>query len=285
MLFSRTTEGLAAEYLFYEEVLVYVEGRTDIPFYEEILKNYNCRIKASNGKRECEKLATFLEQNNYPYVVVLDGDYEILERTRSRHRRVVLLHRYSFENYLFEEKLIEQFCRDRQASENRLEKLADTFRIVLEETRLKFEELIILDATHQRIKTGFDVLPEKPDRFFTQKGLGFRESQIEPYVEQAKTVNEQDIDDTTTLFTQFLRQRRFIDLLPGHFAFGIIRRLIIHTVGKKGKDMSNDDIRIYLSRFVWQLAKTRDHNSLKRRLHRAVREAEQIRQALQNASP
>lgn len=282
MQFSRTPQGLAAEYLFYGEVLVYVEGQTDIPFYEEVLQNYNCRIEAKKGKPECEKLAAFLEQGDYPYVVVLDGDYEILTRARSRHRRIVLLHRHSFENYLFEEKLIEQLCRDHQASENRLEKLADTFRTVLEETGLKFEELIILDATHQRIKTGYDVLPEKPNRFFTQKGLGFLDSQIEQYIEAAKDVNEQDIDDTTALVTQFLRQRRFIDLLPGHFAFGIMRRLIIHTIGKNLRD---DEIRIYLSRVVWQLAKTRDHNSLKRRLRRAVREAEQIRQAQQNASP
>ena len=282
MQFSRTLQGLAAEYLFYQEVLVYVEGLTDIPFYDAVLQNYNCLIKAKNGKLVCEELAAFLEQDDYPYVVVLDGDYEILARARSRHRRIVLLHRHSFENYLFEEKPIEKFCRDYQASENRLERLADTFRAVLEETGLKFEELIILDATHQRIKTGYDVLPEKPNRFFTQNGLGFLDNQIEQYTEAAKDVNEQDIDDTTALVRQFLRQRRFIDLLPGHFAFGIMRRLIIHTVGK---NLRNDEIRIYLSRAVWESAKTPDHNSLKRRLRRAVREAEQIRQAQQDASP
>ena len=31
MSFSRTDSGLAAEHLFYPEILVYVEGHTDIP--------------------------------------------------------------------------------------------------------------------------------------------------------------------------------------------------------------------------------------------------------------
>ena len=39
MSFSRTRSGLAAEYLFYkDQVLVYVEGHTDIPFYKNSQK-------------------------------------------------------------------------------------------------------------------------------------------------------------------------------------------------------------------------------------------------------
>lgn len=79
MSFSRTLSGLAAEHLFYSEILVYVEGHTDIPFYNEVLENYNCRIIAKKGKLECEKFALLLEQDNHPYIVVIDGDYEILE--------------------------------------------------------------------------------------------------------------------------------------------------------------------------------------------------------------
>ena len=107
--FSRTPPGLAAEHLFYSEILVYVEGYTDIPFYNEVLQNYSCRIISKNGKSECKKFATLLEQGNYPYVVVLDGDYDILESTRSLHRRIVWLHRHSFENYLLEEEPVEKF--------------------------------------------------------------------------------------------------------------------------------------------------------------------------------
>ena len=59
MSFSRTLSGLAAEYLFYQEILVYVEGHTDIPFYNAILQNYNCRVKAKmeTGMRKVSKVS------------------------------------------------------------------------------------------------------------------------------------------------------------------------------------------------------------------------------------
>lgn len=279
MSFSRTRSGLAAEHFFYPEILVYVEGPTDIPFYDTVLQNYNYRIKAKNGKQECEKLATLLKQGDYPYVVVLDGDYEILVRTRSQHRRVVLLHRHSYENYLFEEEPIKQFCRDRARLEDSLENQLSSrkFKEFLEETEHN-KELIVLDVAHQCSETGYDTLPDKPGLFFqSQTRIDFLDCQIQQWhTEAANRIDNQSVENARILVEKFLREHRFIDLLPGHFAFGIIRRLIIHTVGQR---ISNDEIRLYLSRVVWRLVKTRDHNSLKRRLRRAVREAEQMQQA------
>ena len=282
MSFSRTPSGLAAEYLFYPEILVYVEGPTDIPFYNAVLQNYNCRIRTYREEKRSDRLMEELIEKNRPYVVVVDGHYEVLERTRSQHRRIVLLHRHSYENYLFEEEPIEQFCRDHGRSANRLKELANNFRNVLKETKHKFKELIVLDIAHQRAGTGYDVLPEKSDHFFkTKKKVDFLDSQIKQYIEEAKYINKQEINDTEALVKQFLRDHRFIDLLPGHFAFGIIRGFIIYTVNPK-RNITDDEIRVYLSRAVWQLVKTRDHESLKRRLRRAVREAEKIRQAQPN---
>lgn len=275
MAFSRTPSGLAAEYLFYKEILVYVEGYMDIPFYDAILQNYGCRIKARGGKEECKKSAADLVKGNCPYVVILDGDYEILQRTRSYHRRVVFLHRNSFENYLFEKEAVEQFCRERVHLEDSLEELPSSkFEEVVEDTELKFKELIVLDIAHQCSNTGYDVLPNKPDRFLKpRKSVKFRDNEIEQHVQAAQCIDQQSIDNAKTLVEQFLKKRRFIDLLPGHFAFGIMMRLIIHTIDRT---ISDEDIRVPLSREVWELVKTPDHNSLKRRLRRAVREAEKM---------
>lgn len=279
MSFSRTPSGLAAEYLFYREILVYVEGYTDIPFYNAILQNYNCRVKAKNGKPACEKLATFLGQNNYPYVVILDGHYDILEHTRSQHRRLILLHRHSYENYLFEEEPVKQFCRDRVPSEDSLEEplASNEFRNFTENIEVKFKDLLILDVAHQLSKTGQQTFFQTPDRFFK---VHFQDDQIQKQQEAAaEGIDIDSTDDAKSLVEKYLRDHRLIDLLPGHFTFGIMRRLISNVVGKS---IPNNEIRLYLSRVVWQLVKTRDHNSLKRRLRRAVREAEQIRQTSRN---
>lgn len=275
MSFSRTRSGLKAGPLFYQEIVVYVEGDSDVPFYDQVLQGYNYHIKLQHGKEEGEKLVAALEQDDPPYVVILDGDYGILERARSKHRRVILLHRYSFENYLFEEEPIEQFCRDRTPLEDSLEKLLIRFQEVVEDTELKFKELIVLDVAHQQSYTGYDVLPDKPDRFLKPgKSVNFRNDQIQQRcVEAAQRIDRQRIDNAKALVEKFLKKRRFIDLLPGHFAFGIMRRLIIHTIDRS---ISDDDVRVPLSRAVWGLVKTDDHNSLKRRLRRAVREAQKM---------
>ena len=277
--FSRTAQGLAAEHLFYSEILVYVEGYTDIPFYNEVLQNYNCRIISKKGKAECEKFAMLLEQGNYPYVVILDGDYEVLERTRSQHQRIVWLHRHSCENYLIEEKPIEKFRHYRAPLEDSLERLPSSFKEIVEDTELNFKELLVLDVAHQRAKTGYQVFPKAPDQFFAgPKTADFQDSRIqEQYDKAALDIDEQSIENARTLVQDFLKGHRFIDLLPGHFAFGIIRRWITYTVNVRQRILE-EDIRVYLSTEVWRLVKTRDHNSLKRRLRRAVREAEHIRQ-------
>ena len=279
MSFSRTPSGLAAEYLFYSEILVYVEGYTDIPFYNAILQNYNCRIKAKNGKPECEKLATFLGHDNYPYVVILDGHYDILKSTRSQHRRVILLHRHSYENYLIEEEPIKQFCRDRVSSEDSLEErlASDEFKGFAENIEVKFKDLLILDVAHQLSKTGQKTFFQTPDRFFKAH---FQDDQIQKQQEAAaEGIDIESANHAKNLVENYLRDHRLIALLPGHFAFGIMRRLISNKVGKS---IPNEEIRLYLSRVVWQLVKTQDHNSLKRRLRKAVREAEQIRKSSSN---
>ena len=292
MSFSRTPSGLAARYLFYSEVLVYVEGHTDIHFYAEVLRNSNHRIKVAGGRPECEKLATLLAQHNYPYVVVLDGDYEILVHTRSRHRRVVLLHRHSYENYLIEEEPINQFCRVHAHLEDSLEILLSSseFEKFLEETERKFKELIVLDVAHQHSDTGYDALPKKPDRFFkSQKKVDFQDNQIGKWrTKAANRIDSQKVNDARTLVKKYLEKHRFIDLLPGHFAFGIVRRLIIDTIRRKKTktpNISNDDIQSYLSIIVWQLVKSRDHNSLKRRLRQAVREAQRMLKSNSSQTP
>ena len=244
-----------------------------MPFYDAILQDYgNYRIKAKNGKQECEKLATALVHGNYPYVVILDGDYEILESTRSKHRRVILLQRHSFENYLFEEEPIAQFCRDHTGIHNPTNY---RFQETIENIERNFKELIVLDVAHQRSKSGYPVLPDKPERFYkTPQKADFQIDEIEKYCTSAAShIDKQSFDDAKTLVEDFVRKRRLIDLLPGNFAFGIIRRLIIATVKRS---ITNEEIRLYLSRIIWGLVATPDHNSLKRRLRRAIREAQKM---------
>ena len=272
-MFSRTRAGLGAEHLFYpDQVVVYVEGHSDTAFYEEALRNCNCRIIPKGGRPECEKLGAELIERDLPFVVVLDGDYGILERRRSRHRRIVLLHRYSFENYLLEREVIEQFCRDRFGLRGRTEIVRKRFCEVSGDTALCFRELTALDVAHRRRRTGCTVLPRNPGRFLKgKKRFGFVVDEVRRACGEARRgIDEQSLVTATGLVDRFLRERRLIDLLPGHFALGIIRMLVISCTKRS---VSEEEIRPYLARQVWGVADTRDHSSLRRRLRRAVHEA------------
>ena len=159
-----------------------------------------------------------------------------------------------------------------------MDRLPSSFREIAEDTEQKFKELLILDVAHQRAKTGFKVFPKEPDEYFAgPKTADFQESRIQDQINKATLgIDKQSIESVRTLVQEFLKSHRFIDLLPGHFAFGIIRRWINHTINTR-KIILYDEIRVFLSTEVWRLVNTRDHNSLKRRLRSAVREAEKIR--------
>lgn len=280
MSFSRTPQAIAAEYLFWkDEVLVYVEGHTDIPFYRIVLDSYNCRIRTYSEKEGFNKLVDGLIKEDLHYVIILDGHYEILTRKRSQHRRLILLHRHSYENYLIEEEPIEQFRFSRAKLDDSLEELPSSFDEILIETEQRFKELLILDIANQNAKTGFKVFPKGAERFFLdQKVANFNVSKIQDLsIEASQQTNRQTVESARSLVQDYLKEHRFIDILPGHFAVSIIRRWINHTINVR-KKVSDEEIRVYLSSEVWRIVKSRDHDSLKRRLHSAVREAEQKRQ-------
>lgn len=100
--FTRTPTGVVGKWRFYNVPTVWVEGPTDIYFYQPILADLSCRIEAFHGSDNAIALIAELTKYDHPYVVVLDGDYTILSRRRGLHKRLLILRRYSFENYLWE---------------------------------------------------------------------------------------------------------------------------------------------------------------------------------------
>lgn len=290
MTFQRTDSGLIGKYLFYREPLVWVEGHTDIPFYERILRDYPCQLEPAGGKGECQKLATALLENDYPYVVVLDGDYDILEKTRSIHRRVVILHRHSNENYLFEKEPVEKICCNYVNVGGGEELVGNTFEETLEFIKSELIDLTILDVAHYRADTGREVLPSRIEPLLKpQKELAFSQDEIERRCTECQdSIHQENVNEAKALVMKFLEQRRLVDLLPGHLVFGILRRLIIKVIKRKtGRKPNIDDaaIRSLLSMEVWSLVQSSDHRSLRRRLRQAVREAQKKREGQSRISP
>ncbi len=284
--FSRTVPGLIATPHFHpkKDVVIYVEGKTDWTFYDEIctrdpfLNRFNCVIKSAGGKPKCMALVNALKVKKRRYVVILDGDYDILPFPPSLGPQVVLLHRHSVENYLFEAKPIEKFCLDRMngVPGPHFPSLANEFWLFLKNVEANFKDLLVLDIARHNEAPHLRSFLREPDRFFATKGkIDFHADRIDHWsCTAAVHVSVGGIATAEVLVNGFLKKHRFIDLLPGHFAFGIVRRFIIHMLRRGGVtgNIQDRSIRASLSRLTWGFVTTSiDHTNLNDSLCAAVR--------------
>jgi len=282
--FQRTTSGLIAKYLFYDEPLVWVEGQTDIPFFIHILKNHKYRVEQAGGKPECEKLALAIIKYGHPYIVIFDGDYEILKRIRSPHRFIIKLHRHSMENYLFERDVIKQVCCGYAGNGNYDNEINTTYDNLINSINSELFELIILDIAHYFANTGNQVLPNVVDQILeSNRSFVFSRKIIQDICTKFRK-NEFQIDERETLYllNNYLKSKRIIDIIQGHFVFSIIRNLIINLVRHKtgrNPNIDNNGLILLLSSEVWSLVPSSDHKNLRRRVLRAISNVKKIRQS------
>lgn len=293
---DRTELGKINKYLFHQEPVVWVEVGDDIPFYKHGFTNDPCVFLPAGGKNESIKLAEAIKKHALPYIVILDGDYEILTKKKSSHRWVVILDRHSIENYLFDRDLAQLICYDYASLKTKnkpytsiesnivMEKIGNDFDKLLSYIESKLYDLVILDVANCMKQTGCDVLPDKID-VLCESGhnIVFLTSQIAKYYGMGNIkVSQQDIDNAKSLTSDFCKYKRFVDIVPGHLVYGILRRFIKNTVkSNTGKTVSIDDegVMLLLASKVWLVVKNRDHESLKRKLRKALREVRKVRQS------
>lgn len=280
--FQRTENGLINKYLFLDKPLIWVEGPSDVRFYSQILAGLPYYLEPAHGGGKAMLLARALAAKDLPYVVVLDGHYEILVRQRSFHRRVVFLNRHSIENYLFEEEPICQVCSEcaGERSSNNTEN-SDFFALLdLIETSLL--ELILLDIANAEANTGHDVLPKHADELLSSRpSLRFNTVRIQEREQTARVkVSEAQIERARGMLCSFLKRARLVDIIPGHLGFGLIRQFVFNKVRARSghlPHLDNKMLALLLCMSVWSLVPTDDHVSLRRRLREAVREANRMR--------
>jgi predicted ATP-dependent endonuclease of OLD family len=280
--FDRTISGKISKFLFYDQVLVWVEGKTDIPFYQCILKNQNIRFELTTGKTESQKIITTLIENDFPFVVILDGDYDILQSKKSKHRRVILLHRYSFENYLFELEPIKRICSSYTNNSEINDLIEQKFNSLNTHLRENLIKLLILDIVNYRLDLGIKLFPNKNESLMESRSeLLFSSERIENCCQLVSNEISQDILERISKdIDKYLENGRFADLIRGHFIFGLIRDLIISVV-KKGNEQNpnfdNVSLILLLSEITWNHAPSNEHRNLRRRIVQAVNEVARIK--------
>jgi hypothetical protein len=274
--FTRTPPGLAEKWRFHAVPTIWVEGPTDIYFYEPILVDIACRLEAFHGSDNATALVDALKKNDYPYAVVFDGDYRILRRFRSPHRRVVFLSRHSFENFLWEVEPLNRCCHKHARSGDRTDAVGGPFVKMTTQMQATLTEAVVLDVAARACDPAPKVLPERIDAWLAREG--------EPDIDPAKpakvvltitpAVPKEKIDSARKQVNSFLAARPLAHLLKGHLLFGILRYLFTRTStairGAKSL-LSDDALTQLLSDAVWQKPPSADHQRLRRKLRTIVR--------------
>lgn len=277
MEFVRTPKGQAATHLFVEGPLVWVEGPSDIPFYDGVLKG-SCRLQSAGGRQNCELLARDVFEHDTPHVVIIDGDYDVLSRARSEHRRVVRLSRYGMENYLAEHSVIDRVVA-RYAKEQHLagpvpefEELASTSNLLL--PHVAFD---IAARVHGLCEGG---LPNSCNEIVCGQASFVPDERMLSIWRQnhCHGVSFSRLIAARRALRRFCSRRRLIDVLPAHFVLCLLHRClraaIVRTTGNRKSARSHESTtRAFLCSAVWDKPlPSSDHKSLHRRIVRAVHE-------------
>ena len=277
MEFVRTPKGQAATHLFIRLPLVWVEGPSDIPFYEGILKGV-CRLESAGGRTNCEILARDVLENDTPHVVIIDGDYDVLTRVRSEHRRVVRLARYGMENYLAEnvviDRVVGQFAREQyvQGPVREFEELREGAHLFLPH--------VAFDIAGQKSGLSSRGVPKhcqgivcagKP--YVPDKDLLRRWSR-----RYCRGASFSDLVAARRTLKRFCARGRLLDIVPAHLIISLLHRClcaaIVRTTGKKKSGrMDESTATAFLCSAVWEIPlASPGHVSLRRRIIGAVRE-------------
>jgi hypothetical protein len=276
MAFTRTPGGLAEKWRFHQVPTIWVEGPTDIFFYEPICESLKCRLEAFHGVENAEALVNGLVDHDYPYLVILDGDYRILKPARSPHRCVIVLARYSFENFLWEKEPVNQACLRHAQCGDKKDLVATELDQVAKHLTSELLRAVVLDVAARRSPSPPAVLPDHIEQLLLHHSR--------PEIDPAKVVKlvssvEAHLDPKVVReaqedVRQFLAARCITHLLKGHLVLGALRRVFLRAASNEsGRNcqIPNDALTQLLADIVWRRAKSEDHRALKRKVRSVVR--------------
>ena len=277
MEFVRTPKGQGATYLFIDAPVIWVEGPSDIPFYDGILKG-SCRLQSAGGRLNCERLARDVFERDTPYVVIIDGDYDVLSRVRSEHRRVVRLSRYGMENYLAEHAVIDRVVAGYTREQHQAGPVPE-FETLTTTADLLLPHVAFDIAARARglCKGG---LPDGCDQFVGgQASFVPDESLLSIWRKNhCRGIPFSSLLAARRVLKSFCSKKRLIDVLPAHFVLCLLHRClraaIVRTTGKKKSARIHESTTLAsLCRVVWEMPlPSSDHKSLRRRIVVAVNE-------------
>lgn len=272
--FRRTESGQSSRHLFHKQPLVWVEGDDDLAVFDWV-RRLGVRLQAAGGKERCVALAEDILNDDKPFIVIIDGDYELAARSRTPHRRIVILDRYAVENYFAEPEIVCTTC-NRLAGSGSSEHGCDADYLAAEESALKgLGDLLHWDIGSVLCDAGIGVIPRPASRLFRDHADP-RVDATQVRVVRNATV-ERITEDVSKRGTEYLQtivstHTRLIHLACSDFVFAFLRRFVLHECIRRGgrRRIDNRSLIALLSSVMWELEPHPDHRRLRGRIRRAV---------------
>ena len=274
--FSRTATGQVNQYLFQRIPIVWVEGVDDVPQVQQMLIGIKCKVKSAGGRANCEVLIDSLKADDSPYVVLVDGDYEILISTRSRHRRGLTLLRHSMENYFCEVEIIEHVCRLLGGEAHKEVSLRRLFGRVVPRFERGMTGLVESDVAAWVKNCRRSFFPKNADAILAKEQPIVENSMVKRFLDRVPAeLKPSDLSEARKLIGEFAEGREKLHIVRGHIVFGFVRKLIRCHLKNCGRRRTLDDqsLRAILAVATWDRPAIDDHRSIRRRIRRATRQA------------
>lgn len=227
------------------DLIVYVEGSDDIPFWEflfELFVDYSVEINDVGGLPEIEKYISKVEAGEINAVVACDADFSY-SGNFSEHSNVLRSYGYSIENSLICDNTIKKVIRSiGRIPRKKLEgiKVSDWLNRVESCTK----KLVIHDIANHKLNTGQSVAGNNCSKFMkSKKSSEICVNKIETHLAR---INLNIPNDLKLKIENSIVEsdRTEIDFLRGHFLFSASLKFIISKIKEFGKkvSISNDSL-------------------------------------------
>lgn len=279
-VFTRTPSGQSAYWFFNPKAILYVEGRSDIHFYEGLIRGIKCKIEKLNGEKAGKRIEQEILHNHAPYIVCYDGDYAIFDKERSPHRQIIRLSRYSFENYFWREDLLNIVACNFAGVQVANTSLVQSEFSRINTTTKKLCQLVELDITNRKKGIGVEVFPKSihaiakstdPIRLCATK-LAARRQKI------AKIVQKNHAEshcESCEKYHSILANVPAFHTFNGHFVLSVAKQIIINAVRRRtGSSLSCKEniLGQLLGNALWGTKLDDDLRRLRNRLRKVLTE-------------
>lgn len=221
------------------DVIIYVEGPDDIPFWDVIASKANIgkvKIKDSGGLEQLQDKINSILTHDTKIIVARDSDHSHYTGGETLHPRIITTFGYSIENTMYCPKTISRFISKLSRTlEDYSSDIIEWYGDFSEKTKI----LLLYDIANYIFGRGIQIMGNSCSRFLkNERSIHISESKINDFIDSIKdNFTEAEIQTISSMIDTDQRDIRW--KVRGHFlSLGVINIIKYVVQSKKGSKIS-----------------------------------------------